>query len=63
MINFDQLELTKAKCVLWATLDMSLEMRVEEHIYKLERDEAAMLQRLKDTNLYATGVDKFLLKN
>jgi hypothetical protein len=61
MINFDQIEVGKVKCVLWSTLDMSIEMRIEEHVYKLERDEAAMLQRLKDTNLYATGVDKFLL--
>lgn len=63
MIDFEKLENSDAKCVLWSTLDMALEMRVEEHIYKLERDEAAMLSRLRDTNLHATGVDKFLNKN
>ena len=39
---------------------MSIDFRVEEFVYKLERDEAAMLARLKDTNLYATGVERFL---
>lgn len=36
-------------------------MRVEEHIFKLERDEAAMLARLQETNLHATGIKGFLM--
>lgn len=42
-INFEKLQNSNAKACLWSTLDMSLQMRVEEHIYKLERDETAML--------------------
>lgn len=41
---------------------MSIESRIEERVYKLERDEAKMLARLKQTNLHATGIDKFLTK-
>ena len=33
---------------------------VEERIYKLERDDEAMLKRIKDTNMKATGVDGFI---
>lgn len=33
---------------------------IEERVYKLERDEEAMLARLADANLKATGVDAFL---
>ena len=32
---------------------------IEEHVYRLERDEAALMARLKKTNLRATGVDNF----
>jgi hypothetical protein len=39
---------------------MAIEMRVEEHIYKLERDEAKMLKKIKEANLLATGVESFL---
>lgn len=33
---------------------------IEERIYKIERDENAMLERLKNVNLQAQGVDNFL---
>ena len=36
---------------------------MEEHVYRLERDEAKLLKRLKETNLRATGVGGFLLEN
>lgn len=49
------------KVIFWTTLDMWVEMRIEEHVFKLERDEAAMLARLKETNLHATGVESFLM--
>jgi hypothetical protein len=49
--------------LLWATHTSSIEIRLEEHTYKLERDEAKLLKRLKDTNLRATGVAGFLFEN
>lgn len=33
---------------------------IEERIFELERDEDAMLERLKNTNLRAQGVDTYL---
>ncbi len=33
---------------------------LEERVYKLERDEDAMLARIKNTNIRAQGVDSFL---
>ena len=33
---------------------------MEERIYKLERDEEAMLKRISNTNIKAMGVDAFL---
>jgi hypothetical protein len=33
---------------------------VEERIYRLERDEEAMLARIKNSNIRAQGVDSFL---
>ena len=33
---------------------------MEERIYKLERDEQAMLKRISDTNIKAMGVNSFL---
>lgn len=35
---------------------------VEERVYKLERDEDAMLARIKNTNIRAQGVDSFLFQ-
>lgn len=35
-------------------------LRVEERIYKLERDEAALMKRIQETNLQATSVEGFL---
>jgi hypothetical protein len=49
--------------LIWATHTSSIEIRLEEHTYKLERDEAKLLKRLKDTNLRAKGVTEFLLEN
>lgn len=43
-------------------MDMNIESRIEEHVYRLERDEAKMLARLKHTNLHATGIEKFLTR-
>ena len=37
-----------------------VQFRVEERIYKLERDEKAMLKRISKTNIRAMGVDAFL---
>jgi len=52
---------TVPKVIFWATPNSAIEMRVEEHVFKLERDEAAMLSRLKETNLNATGIKGFLM--
>ena len=38
----------------------SIKFSIEERIYKLERDEAAMLKRISNTNIKAMGVDAFL---
>lgn len=35
---------------------------LEERVYKLERDEDAMLARIKNTNIRAQGVDSFLFQ-
>ncbi len=43
-----------------AVEEAKISFRVEERIYKLERDEAAMLKRIQDTNLKAKGIDSFL---
>lgn len=51
------------KAMIWATQTSSIDIRLEEHTFKLERDEAKLLKRLKDTNLRATGVSGFLLEN
>lgn len=53
LINIEEMSLIKKKVFLWSTPNMGLEMRVEEHIYKLERDESKMLLRLKQSNLNA----------
>lgn len=60
-INLENPGVKQPKPVFWSSLDMSFEMRVEEHVFKLERDEAKMLKRLKETNLHATGINTFLL--
>jgi hypothetical protein len=62
VINFEANELKKTRAIFWATPDSALDMRVEEHLYRLERDEVKMLARLNKANLLATGVDKFLNK-
>ena len=42
-------------------LDSTLaQFYIEERVYRLERDEEAMLARIKNTNIRATGVDSFL---
>ena len=38
----------------------TIKFSVEERIYKLERDEQAMLKRISDTNIKAMGVNSFL---
>lgn len=38
----------------------TVKFSVEERIYKLERDEEAMLKRISNTNIKAMGVDSFL---
>lgn len=40
-----------------------LEFTLEERTFKLERDEAKTLKRLKETNMRAMGVNAFLLEN
>jgi hypothetical protein len=37
-----------------------VQFSIEERVYRLERDEDALLARLKNTNLRAAGVDNFL---
>lgn len=38
----------------------TVKFSIEERIYKLERDEEAMLKRISNTNIKAMGVDAFL---
>lgn len=38
----------------------TIKFSIEERIYKLERDEEAMLKRISNTNIKAMGVDAFL---
>ena len=38
----------------------TVKFSVEERIYRLERDEEAMLKRISNTNIKAMGVDAFL---
>lgn len=38
----------------------TIKFSVEERIYRLERDEEAMLKRISNTNIKAMGVDAFL---
>ena len=40
--------------------DCKISFHVEERIYKLERDEQAMLKRIQETNLKIVGMDNFL---
>ena len=49
-----------ADFLLYARENSLLKMRIEEWIYDLKRDEAAMLRRLRASNLHATAVDGFL---
>jgi len=51
------------KVLIWAKHSSVIEFKLEEHIFRLERDEEKMLKRLKQTNLRATGVGGFLLEN
>ncbi len=46
--------------LLCASQTSQMSMVIEEWIYDLERDEEAMLKRIKETNLKATSVEGFL---
>lgn len=61
-LSFDQMEADKflQKASFWCRTDSTIEFTVEEHQYRLERDEEAMIQRLKQTNTAATGLAEFL---
>ena len=47
--------------MMYADQSSNLVMSLEEWIYDLERDEAAMLKRLRETNLRAEGVENHLM--
>ena len=61
-MNLSDVTAANQKVLIWATHTSAIEFRLEEHVYRLERDEAKMLKRLKETNLRATGVGGFLLE-
>lgn len=59
--NIEQPELFKPIYLHAADINhATIKFSVEERIYKLERDEEAMLKRISNTNIKAMGVDAFL---
>lgn len=59
--NIEQPELFKPIFLHAADINhATIKFSIEERIYKLERDEEAMLKRISNTNIKAMGVDAFL---
>ena len=60
-INLEQPEKFKPFVLFVSEAEASMvQFRIEERIYRLERDENAMLKRVSKTNIRAMGVDAFL---
>jgi len=60
-VDLEEPQLTEDLVFYLDSLDASrISLSIEERIYRLERDDQALLKRIKDTNLRATGVDSFL---
>lgn len=58
-VNIEEAHLASS-AHLYCTEHDQIKFEIEERVYKLERDEAAMLKRVQNTNIKAMGVDQFL---